>query len=245
MWLLLSSGGSVCSKCGVLIESSRWPDIKDQLDFVIPKPPACESLADEFSLRKCENPKCNNSVKNRYSQLHFDRGVIGMSDYYDKFTNGLPDSDARKTFHGNNASFSVNEFAEPILSDEKCENCGLPMLVKEVRSGKYLACSGHPACNNIQPLVRPKNTYIACPECKEGELIRKQMNSGKVFYACNNYPHCKFSLWDPCVESTCPKCEFPLLVIKMDKRKGEQLKCPKEDCDYTSEFLQNTAERQA
>jgi len=127
------------------------------------------------------------------------------------------------------------ETAEPVLSEEKCDKCGQPMLIKDGRYGKYLACSGYPACKNIQPLVKPKGTGVVCPECKEGELTEKKSRYGKMFYSCNRYPQCKFALWDPPVEKPCPKCGFPLLVKKVYKKKGEFLKCPKEGCDYTSE----------
>jgi DNA topoisomerase I len=122
--------------------------------------------------------------------------------------------------------------AEPVLSEEKCDKCGSPMLIKDGRYGKYLACSGYPACKNIQPLVKPKGTGVVCPECREGELTEKKSRYGKMFYSCNRYPQCKFALWDPPVEQKCPKCGFPLLVKKVYKREGEFLKCPKEGCDY-------------
>ncbi len=126
------------------------------------------------------------------------------------------------------------EPAETIISDEKCEKCGQPMLVKEGRYGRYLACSGYPGCKNNQPLVKPKSTGVICPECKTGELTEKKSRYGKMFYSCNRYPECKFALWDLPVEQPCPKCGFPLLVKKIYKKKGEFLKCPKEGCDYTS-----------
>ncbi len=124
------------------------------------------------------------------------------------------------------------EAAEPVISDEKCEKCGQPMLIKDGRYGKYLACSGYPACKNIQPLVKPKGTGVVCPECKQGELTEKKSRYGKMFYSCNRYPQCKFALWDLPVERKCPKCGFPLLVKKITKREGEYLKCPKEGCDF-------------
>lgn len=122
------------------------------------------------------------------------------------------------------------EKAEPVVSDEKCEKCGSPMLIKEGRYGKYLACSGYPECKNIQPLVKPKGTGITCPECGKGELTEKKSRYGKFFYSCNRYPECKFALWDPPVAKECPQCGFPLLVQKVYKREGAFLKCPK--CEY-------------
>lgn len=124
------------------------------------------------------------------------------------------------------------EKAEPELSEEKCDKCGLPMLIKDGRYGKYLACSGYPACKNIQPLVKPKGTGVVCPECKQGELTEKKSRYGKMFYSCNRYPECKFALWDLPIEKPCPKCGFPLLVKKVYKREGEFFKCPKEGCDH-------------
>ncbi len=133
-----------------------------------------------------------------------------------------------------NVAADGGEVAEPVISEEKCDKCGLPMLIKDGRFGKYLACSGYPACKNIQPLVKPLNTGVVCPECNAGQLIEKKSRFGKLFYSCNQYPKCKFALWDLPVESPCPKCGFPLLVKKVYKRKGEFLKCPKEGCDYNS-----------
>jgi len=131
-------------------------------------------------------------------------------------------------------SAGSEEAAEAVVSDEKCDKCGQPMLVKDGRYGKYLACSGYPACKNIQPLNKPKGTGVICPECKQGELTEKKSRYGKLFYSCNRYPDCKFALWDPPVAQPCPKCGFPVLVKKVYKKKGEFLKCPKEGCDYTS-----------
>ncbi|WP_306533375.1 type I DNA topoisomerase [Geobacter sp.] len=139
------------------------------------------------------------------------------------------------TYTRNIAQGEQQESAEPVFSEEKCEKCGSPMLIKDGRFGKYLACSAYPACKNIQPLVKPKGTGQTCPECKEGELTEKKSRYGKMFYSCNRYPQCKFALWDPPQPGPCPTCGFPLLVKKVYKREGEFLKCPKEGCDYRTE----------
>ncbi|QSV45811.1 type I DNA topoisomerase [Geobacter benzoatilyticus] len=139
------------------------------------------------------------------------------------------------TYTRNISQGEQQEPSEPVFSEEKCEKCGSPMLIKDGRFGKYLACSAYPACKNIQPLVKPKGTGHTCPECKEGELTEKKSRYGKMFYSCNRYPQCKFALWDPPQPGPCPKCGFPLLVKKVYKREGEFLKCPKEGCDYRTE----------
>jgi DNA topoisomerase-1 len=106
------------------------------------------------------------------------------------------------------------------------------MLVKEGRFGKYLACSAYPGCRNIQPLVKPKSTGIACPACREGELQEKKSRYGKIFYSCNRYPQCKYAVWDRPVAEPCPKCSFPLTVVKESKREGTVRRCPQEGCDF-------------
>ena len=132
----------------------------------------------------------------------------------------------------------IMEPVEPEISEEICGKCSSPMLIKDGRFGKYLACSGYPACKNIQPLIKPKATGVTCPECNQGELIEKKSRYGKMFYSCNRYPDCKFALWDLPVKQPCPKCGFPLLVKKIYKREGEFLKCPKEGCDHKEGGLQ-------
>lgn len=124
------------------------------------------------------------------------------------------------------------EQEEPEVSDQKCEKCSAPMLIKLGRYGKFLACSGYPACKNIQPLVKPKALGISCPNCDDGELMEKKSRYGKIFYSCNQYPKCKFALWDLPLQQPCPKCSFPLTVEKTTKRFGTVHKCPQEECDW-------------
>ncbi|MCM2264655.1 MAG: type I DNA topoisomerase [Desulfuromonadales bacterium] len=126
------------------------------------------------------------------------------------------------------------EAAEPVFSEEKCEKCQAPMLIKDGRYGKYLACSAYPACKNIQPLVKPKGTGVACPECKEGELTEKKSRYGKIFYSCNRYPKCKYAVWDPPVAEACPKCAHPVTVNKTTKRDGAYRKCPQDGCGWST-----------
>lgn len=121
---------------------------------------------------------------------------------------------------------------EPVLSDEKCDKCGAPFLIKTGRYGKYHACSAYPECKNTQPLVKPKGTGITCPQCKEGEIQEKKSRYGKIFYSCNRYPKCKYALWNKPVEQACPSCSNPLLTEKTTKRDGTVLVCPAEECDY-------------
>ncbi len=135
------------------------------------------------------------------------------------------------------------EAAEPVFSEEKCDKCQAPMLIKDGKWGKYLACSAYPACKNIQPLVKPKGTGVACTECKEGELTEKKSRYGKIFYSCNRYPKCKYAVWDPPVAEACPKCAHPVTVNKTTKRDGTYRKCPQDGCGWST--LPEKAEKPA
>ena len=135
------------------------------------------------------------------------------------------------------------EAAESVFSEEKCDKCQAPMLIKDGKWGKYLACSAYPACKNIQPLVKPKGTGVACPECKEGELTEKKSRYGKIFYSCNRYPKCKYAVWDPPVAEDCPKCAHPVTVNKTTKRDGTYRKCPQDGCGWST--LPEKAEKPA
>ncbi len=41
-------------------------------------------------------------------------------------------------------------------SNEVCEKCGKPMVIKRSFRGAFLACSGYPECKNTKPMK--KNT---------------------------------------------------------------------------------------
>ena len=43
-------------------------------------------------------------------------------------------------------------------TDEKCDKCGLPMVIKWGRYGKFLACSGYPDCRNTRQLAGGEGT---------------------------------------------------------------------------------------
>jgi DNA topoisomerase-1 len=115
------------------------------------------------------------------------------------------------------------------VSDEVCDKCGLPMVYKMGRFGKFLACSGFPDCRNTKPIV--KDTGVTCPHCKEGRMIERRSKKGRVFYGCDRYPECEFVMWDKPVKKPCPKCGS-LMIEK--KSKGDLiLQCT--ECDYREE----------
>jgi DNA topoisomerase-1 len=84
---------------------------------------------------------------------------------------------------------------EDIATDETCEKCGKPMVIRWGRHGRFMACSGYPECKNTQPLEgekpaeEPQPTGEACPTC-EAPMVIKSGRFGR-FMACSRYPECK------------------------------------------------------
>ena len=117
--------------------------------------------------------------------------------------------------------------------NETCELCGRPMLMRWGKFGKFLGCSGYPECKNIQPLEKPVDLGIKCPECKEGNIKERKSRWGKIFYGCDKYPECKFASWDKPLPIPCPDCASPILVEKVTKRAGKTHRCYKKECGYS------------
>ncbi len=117
-------------------------------------------------------------------------------------------------------------------TDEICDICGSPMVIKRGRFGKFLACSTFPKCKGTRNLSvggGSIKTGVTCPECKQGEIEEKKSRRGRIFYGCNRYPDCRFALWDKPIKAPCPKCGGLLTL----KRKG--VKCV--NGDYESEEI--------
>jgi DNA topoisomerase-1 len=131
-------------------------------------------------------------------------------------------------------------------TDQICEKCGKPMVIKWGRNGHFLACSGYPDCRNtkeytrradgtleIVPSTRP--TDQLCPTCGSPMVIRR----GRFgeFQACTRYPECKttspLSLGVNCPRPNCGG----YLTEKRSKRGKSFYGCSnysKTQCDFVS-----------
>jgi len=106
-------------------------------------------------------------------------------------------------------------------TDEVCEKCGAPMVIKWSKNGRFLACSAFPKCKNTRSL-KPDQPVVAelksCPECGS-EMVLKEGRYGK-FWACSRYPQCKttrpFTLDIDCPE---PDCDGKLVERKTKRGK--------------------------
>jgi DNA topoisomerase-1 len=135
---------------------------------------------------------------------------------------------------------------EEQATDEVCEKCGKPMVIKWGRNGHFLACSGYPDCRNtkeyrknadgsltVVPSTRPSDQK--CPTCGSDMVIRR----GRFgeFQACTRYPECKTTS-PMSLGVTCPKPDCGgYLTEKRSKRGKVFFGCSnyqRTKCDFVS-----------
>jgi len=119
-------------------------------------------------------------------------------------------------------------------SNQVCDKCGQPMVIRWGRHGKFLGCSAFPKCKNTVPLnekgepAQPETTEQTCEKCGS-PMVMKTSRHGK-FLACSAYPNCKntksLSGESAKVEETnekCEKCNSPMVI--RSSKKGRFMGC--------------------
>ncbi len=121
-------------------------------------------------------------------------------------------------------------------TDEKCEKCGSPMVIKWGRNGQFMACSAYPDCKNTRPIGGPEEAVQSDEKCEKcgSPMVIKSGRFGK-FLACSAYPKCKTT--KPLSTGVkCPKEGCKGYVVEKRSKKGKQFfgcsKYPK--CDFVS-----------
>jgi len=165
---------------------------------------------------KC--PKCNEPLMIRLGR----RGrFVGCSAYPDcDYTRDLGDE--------------AGEESKPeIVEDRACPSCGSQLIIRKGKYGKFIGCSSYPDCTFIEPLEKPADTGVKCPQCKKGDMVTRRSRRGKTFYSCSRYPDCDYAVWNEPVDKPCPDCGWPMLTLKTTKSKGSELVCPQKECGYS------------
>ena len=116
-----------------------------------------------------------------------------LSEFYDPFQKALEEAQA---------SMPRSKVEEE--TDEVCETCGRPMVIKTGRFGRFLACTGFPECRTSRPLL--KKTGAACPKCGGDIVERRSRGRGRTFYGCSKYPQCDFLTNQRPIAAPCPEC---------------------------------------
>ena len=90
-------------------------------------------------------------------------------------------------------------------TDEVCELCNNPMVIKTGRFGRFMACSNFPTCKNTRRILN--NIGVSCPRCGGNLVQRSSRGRGRrVFYGCSRYPDCEFIINQRPVAEPCPEC---------------------------------------
>ena len=112
------------------------------------------------------------------------------------------------------------------VSEENCEICGRPMLIKYGPHGRFLACSGFPDCRSTMPYF--EKIGVECPQCGK-DIVLKKSKKGRKYFGCIGNPECDFMVWQKPSKETCPRCNALLL------EKGNKLQCMNEQCGFVKE----------
>jgi len=135
-------------------------------------------------------------------------------------------------------------------TEETCDRCGKPMLLRIGRHGLFLACSGYPDCTNTREPemdvrgiesddTSPESETQYCENCGR-EMVVKRGRYGP-FFACTGYPDCKTTkplaargrAAEPVpLEEHCPECGGQL--VEKIGRFGPFIACSNfPECRYT------------
>jgi DNA topoisomerase-1 len=152
-----------------------------------------------------------------------------MKDFYEPFH--------RAVEHASGQATSIKKSLQEV-TDDKCEVCGKPMIIKWGRNGRFMACTGYPTCKTSKPLAEDaeKHQHVIGGKCElcAGDMVVKGGRFG-TFLGCTNYPTCKNT--KPITTGIkCPKCkEGDLLERRTKKGKRTFYGCTKyPDCDFAS-----------
>ncbi len=163
--------------------------------------------------------------------------IVGViSDFYSTFSREL--SCAGEKAEKEKISIPVD------VSDIVCDKCGAVMVYKKGRFGKFLACPSYPKCKNTKAVdkdgnilkreeVKPTIAGFACDVCGK-DMVERRGKYG-VFYACIDYPTCKFTKQKVIeTQGKCPECGGKL-VGKHGKSKSLFYSCEKyPECDFST-----------
>ncbi|AWL10540.1 uncharacterized protein HMF8227_00027 [Saliniradius amylolyticus] len=173
--------------------------------------------ADEHALHHAygECPECAANLQIRSGRSGL---FLGCSRY--------PDCHFSKPLH------EQQHYQLKVIEGSACPECGSELAVKKGRYGLFIGCTHFPECHHIEKLddsEPQEDSPVDCPSCAKGKLHQKTNRYGKHFYACDQYPECRYILNHSPVERACPECGWPIMVER--QLNGEQVwQCPQKQC---------------
>ncbi len=169
-----------------------------------------------------------------------------LGDFYKKFEKDLR--------YAHKHMENIKRMEKP--TDEKCERCGSPLVIKWGKHGSFYACSSYDK-ENPESCTFTKENPINLPDLDSAELQETTQeeyceNCGRVmvlkrgrfgqFMACTGYPDCKTTrrldqgkrVPDIPLDELCPKCGRNLMI--RHGRFGEFTSCSGyPDCKYVKQ----------
>jgi DNA topoisomerase I len=169
-----------------------------------------------------------------------------MAEFYQRFSKDLEEAERSMR--------DIKRMEVP--TDQICEKCGKPMVIKWGKHGSFLACTGYPDCTNTRQLnvglhqleggeetkveLTEQDSEVYCDNCGRPMVLKKGRFG--TFLACTGYPDCKTTKQlgqaqkkaDVQLDEKCPLCDHNL-VLKTG-RFGEFTACsnyPK--CKYVKQ----------
>ena len=117
--------------------------------------------------------------------------------------------------------------ANGLPTDETCDKCGKPMVLKVGKFGMFLACSGYPDCRSTREVDKSEepaeDVQESCETCGR-PMVVKRGRFGQ-FLACSGYPECRTTRKliatsgglasakpDRPLDESCPKCGKRLVI---------------------------------
>ncbi len=170
-----------------------------------------------------------------------------LGDFYKKFEKDLR--------YAHKHMENIKRMEKP--TDEKCERCGSPLVIKWGKHGSFYACSSYDK-ENPESCTFTKENPINLPDLDSADVQETTQeeyceNCGRVmvlkrgrfgqFMACTGYPDCKTTrrldqgkrVPDIPLEEMCPKCGTRNLMIRHG-RYGEFTSCSGyPDCKYVKQ----------
>ncbi|MCF6251195.1 MAG: type I DNA topoisomerase [Methylococcaceae bacterium] len=183
-----------------------------------------ESVQRKDVTQEAIDEKCPDCGKQLSIRLGRNGRFIGCTDYPTcSYTRNLNDDGT--------------ETSEPeVVEGRVCPKCESPLVIKTGRYGKFIGCSNYPKCKHIEPMEKPLDTGVECPQCNKGSILKRKSRYGKIFYSCSEYPKCDYALWNAPVKENCPDCNWPVLTLKSTKRRGPEKVCPQKECKYATPY---------
>ncbi len=150
---------------------------------------------------------------------------------------GFPDCKTMMSLNALSEQTDDEQSTEQEVCEEKCEKCNSPMVFKTGPYGKYMECTNE-NCKHRKPYR--KSTNVKCPKCGEGTIVERKSKRGTVFYGCDRYPNCDFTLWNEPTGEKCPQCGA--LLVKKILKKGDVIACSNMKCNYKKELTGDGAD---